>query len=452
MAYIGKSPDGTGVRSRFYFTATGGETSLSGTDNNNATLVFADGAYVDVYLNGVLLVAGTDYNTSTANTIAGLTALAANDIVEILVYDIFTVADTVSASSGGTFNGGVNVTGDLTVDTSTLVVDAANNRVGVGEASPDTTLHINSGATNTVMRVESTDGTADISFLDGNTTTGDNSIRIGCATDDLRFTTNTTERMRIDSSGRVGIGRTPTAYGSFQVLDVAGASGAIQKIIHTGSSVELQAYASSSLTAIGSATNHPLTFTTNDTERMRLSSGGKLGVGGVGIALNPTATITIEDTDAPLKMYRKTSTSNFSCIELRSNFGSTNRHVFNVAADGDVTNVNNSYGSLSDASLKENVSAASSQWDDIKAVQVKNYSMIADNVDAANRIGVIAQDLEASGMNGLVQDMEDGTKTVKYSVLYMKAVKALQEAIAKIETLETQRADLEARLTALENA
>ena len=68
MAYIGKSPDGTGVRSRFYFTATGGETSLSGTDDNNATLVFADGAYVDVYLNGILLVAGTDYNTSTANT------------------------------------------------------------------------------------------------------------------------------------------------------------------------------------------------------------------------------------------------------------------------------------------------------------------------------------------------------------------------------------------------
>jgi hypothetical protein len=99
MAYIGKSPTGTGIRQRYYFTATGSETSLSGTDDNNLTLSFSDGAYVDVYLNGVLLVAGTDYNTSTANTISGLSALAANDIAEIVVYDVFTVADTVSAKA-----------------------------------------------------------------------------------------------------------------------------------------------------------------------------------------------------------------------------------------------------------------------------------------------------------------------------------------------------------------
>ena len=107
MAYIGKSPTGTGIRQRYYFTATGSETSLSGTDDNNLTLSFTDGAYVDVSLNGVALVAGTDYNTSTANTISGLSALAANDVVEIIVYDVFTVADTVSASNGGTFSGNV---------------------------------------------------------------------------------------------------------------------------------------------------------------------------------------------------------------------------------------------------------------------------------------------------------------------------------------------------------
>jgi hypothetical protein len=62
-------------------------------------------------------------------------------------------------------------------------------------------------------------------------------------------------------------------------------------------------------------------------------------------------------------------------------------------------------------------------------------------------IGVIAQDLEASGMSGLVSPMDrgDGTmvKTVKYSVLYMKAIKALQEAMERIETLETKVATLE---------
>jgi len=115
MSYIGKSPS-QGVRQRYYFTATGGETSLSGADDNGKTLIFSDGEYIDVYLNGVLLVAGTDYATTTTNTISSLAALSASDIVEVVVYDIFSVADTVSASSGGTFNGGVTVNGTVTAD------------------------------------------------------------------------------------------------------------------------------------------------------------------------------------------------------------------------------------------------------------------------------------------------------------------------------------------------
>ena len=91
MAYIGKSPAGLGVRARYFYTATGGETSLSGADDNGRVLQFTDGEYVDVYLNGVLLVAGTDYGTGTANTISGLDALSAGNIVEIVAYDIFSL-------------------------------------------------------------------------------------------------------------------------------------------------------------------------------------------------------------------------------------------------------------------------------------------------------------------------------------------------------------------------
>ena len=72
MPYIGRSTDGFGVRNRFLYLASASDTSVSGADANGATLTFTDGAYVDVYLNGVLLKAGTDYNTNTANTIAGL--------------------------------------------------------------------------------------------------------------------------------------------------------------------------------------------------------------------------------------------------------------------------------------------------------------------------------------------------------------------------------------------
>jgi hypothetical protein len=69
----------------------------------------------------------------------------------------------------------------------------------------------------------------------------------------------------------------------------------------------------------------------------------------------------------------------------------------------------------------------------------------------------VAQEVEAAGMGGLVAlstntETQETHKSMKYSVLYMKAIKALQEAMTRIEALETQRADLEARLTALENA
>lgn len=113
MPYIGKSPQ-FGVRSRFYYTqSSAGGTSVSGTDDNGKTLKFNDGEFVDVMLNGVTLVAGTDYNTSTANTIAGLAALSNGDVVEVVVYDTFSVSDTVSAKDGGAFSGALALTGGV---------------------------------------------------------------------------------------------------------------------------------------------------------------------------------------------------------------------------------------------------------------------------------------------------------------------------------------------------
>jgi hypothetical protein len=126
-----------------------------------------------------------------------------------------------------------------------------------------------------------------------------------------------------------------------------------------------------------------------------------------------------------------------------------------IYSNGNIVNANNSYGAISDVKLKENIIDASSQWDDIKALTVRKYSMKSDELDAPNRLGVIAQELEAAGMGGLVNESADKdkdlndlgttTKSVNYSIIYMKAVKALQEAMDRIETLE-------AKVTALENA
>jgi len=130
MSYIGRSPQ-LGVRTRFYYTATGGETSLSGADDNGNTLVFSDGTYVDVLLNGITLVAGVDYNTSTTNTISGLAALTASDVAEIVVYDVFSVGDAVSKSNGGTFGGNINIDGTLGVTGNTTLDGTAVVKQGL---------------------------------------------------------------------------------------------------------------------------------------------------------------------------------------------------------------------------------------------------------------------------------------------------------------------------------
>ena len=136
-------------------------------------------------------------------------------------------------------------------------------------------------------------------------------------------------------------------------------------------------------------------------------------------------------------------------------FGSP--RTFQVLANGNVANTNNSYGSISDIKLKENIVDASSQWDDIKDIRVRNYNFIEGQTHT--QLGVVAQEIElvSPGLVSESPDLDaDGndlgtvTKSVSYSVLYMKAVKALQEAMTRIETLETQNASLEARLTALE--
>jgi len=139
--------------------------------------------------------------------------------------------------------------------------------------------------------------------------------------------------------------------------------------------------------------------------------------------------------------YITTSSAGQDIFVIRSDVGGTANANLIIEANGDVLNTNNSYGALSDERLKSNIVDASSQIDDIMAVQVRSYTL---DSTGDTHIGVVAQELESAGMSGLVKEDEEGMKSVKYSILYMKAIKALQEAVAKIESLEARVAVLEA--------
>jgi len=124
-----------------------------------------------------------------------------------------------------------------------------------------------------------------------------------------------------------------------------------------------------------------------------------------------------------------------------------------IHGDGDCENTNNNYSGISDVSLKENIVDASSQWNDIKAVKVRKFNFKSETgFSTDTRIGVVAQELESVSPNLVKEVRKDSDpkatdtstiKSVKYSILYMKGIKALQEAMTRIETLEAKVAALE---------
>ena len=117
-SYLGQAP-GLGEAERFIFTASGSETSVTADDNG--VLINYTVGQVSVYLNGVKLVMGTDFTATNGSTIAGLAALTAADVVEVIALSTFSPADTVPAT-GGTFSGNVIHSG-----TTTTTGDATHN-------------------------------------------------------------------------------------------------------------------------------------------------------------------------------------------------------------------------------------------------------------------------------------------------------------------------------------
>jgi hypothetical protein len=99
----------TSQLTRYRYVATGGETSISGTDADGKTLSYTVGLE-QVFLNGVNLVRGQDYTATNGTSVGSLTALVASDVVEVFAYVPFNIANALTVST-------VDAKGDLLVGT-----------------------------------------------------------------------------------------------------------------------------------------------------------------------------------------------------------------------------------------------------------------------------------------------------------------------------------------------
>jgi hypothetical protein len=354
-----------------------------------------------------------------------------------------------------------DATGGLAVDGTTLVVDATNDRVGIGTASPGVLLDV-AGTSRATFVTASTTGTQYAGFNSTNANGGY-----------LTFESSST---------------------------VHGDIGTAAQIVSGGANTDF---------AINARGSRNLVLGTNNTERARITSGGYLKASDDGTYNSTTGVyhelrgsgtapaLLVENTNAaPLGQqvnFVSASPNNTTAYFLACS-DSVNVRAY-IWSNGDLANTNGVYGTISDEKLKQDIVDANSQWDDVKAIRFRKYRFktdVAADADAPFLLGVVAQEIEQTCPNLVDEhpDMEqvevevevtktrpvlnadgepmrdeDGTalteeytetetrteqrptgtftKSVKSSILLMKAAVALQEAMTRIEALETRLAALE---------
>ena len=305
---------------------------------------------------------------------------------------------------------------------------------------------------------------------------------------DLLLGTNSTERMRIDSSGNVGIGESnpqselhiSSSFPTIRLQDNAyPATNHYSTIDGNGGSGFLTLSADDGNLAANSA----MVFKVDGSERMRITSGGFLKASNEAVYANIGATFyeMINGVAGSVALWMGHTSSNPYGLRINFSGGAPNNTTnyfinasdtsgtkFQVYSNGNVVNTNNSYGAISDIKLKENIVDATPKLDDLMQVKIRNYNLIGEET---KQLGVVAQELEEvfpalvsespdfeeqeapqldeNGQDVLDEngdvvmttekiDLGTTTKSVKYSVFVPMLIKAVQELKAEIETLKSQ--------------
>ena len=429
MPYIGVSPQ-FGVRRKHTYTATAGQTSFSGAGSEGATLSYTDSNFVDVYQNGVKL-GDADYTSTSGTAIVLVQGASVDDLVEIIVFDAFSAADTVSKADGGTFDGNITMAGTLDVsgaftsqgiddnaDATAITIDSSE-RVGVGDTAPLQPLHVKN-STFAYIRAETSASTkTGIDFGQHQDGSGHINLRDSGA---IKISTGDTERMRIHSSGFLRASPDSTVTNSRLSATTA-------HVFH-------------------SHTDGSIMFFLENTQA-----------------------------DPYGMMFDFSQASPDDNTNFFMKFEDSTAERAHIYTDGDMRNHDGTFSQYSDIRIKQNITDANSQWDDIKAIRFINYKAKDDvrqyGEDKAKiQLGVIAQEMEKISPKlikeyspskadvksssefgtlyeegddipddktvGDVKEVKDKVKGIAYSILYMKAVKALQEAMTRIETLEAE--------------
>jgi len=438
----------------YEYTATSGQTTFSGADDNAATLSYtADN--LQVVMNGIVLDP-SDFTATNGTSVVLASGAAANDLVNIYAFQSFTVADTVSASAGGTFSANVTITGDLTVDTNTLYVDSTNNEVGIGTLTPGGSLEVYKAGTSEVLIGTDNGGTAQLSLYESDDGTKEGLLKYDGTNNRIHLATSGAPNALVipRDSGNLLHQRTSNTISGTSVnkMTLGDGTGQYGVIVDVGSGSGYYGFARGGTYNSRiryDYTSNFMALDVNGAERMRIDSDGHVHIANTSHVINVNEIFSItgktgmeHSGSAPLHIMRLSDSG------VAVNFG-------NQGIDGvgniSVGTSSTSYNTSSDHRLKENVADMTGAIDRVKQLAPKRFNFIIDPDDTTvdGFLAHEAQTVVPEAVTGTHNEVDDDGNAVMQGIDQSKLVPlltgALQEAIAKIETLE-------AKVTALENA
>lgn len=358
-----------------------------------------------------------------------------------------------SAGSADQFLKNSGIAGEL--EYSSMVETSTGVGIGTSNLNTNTVLSVHKGdSSESQMRfTNSTTGEA-----------GNNGFLVGIDSSEggrlfvqennyLRFGTNNTEVARLDSSGRLLLGTTTEGYSVADNITIEdSADGGIT--IRTGTTNTGSIYFSDATSGGGeydgyieySQNSRFMRFGTAQSERMRITSGGTLLLNGA--TSNPTGATT--------SLYTDSANNAAEGITIKSPATSGNRFMigfYNNANSkvGDIVynGTSTAYNTTSDYRLKENVVAVTDGITRIKQLNPSRFNFIGNTgttVDGflAHEVQSVVSEAVTGDHNGVDDSGNPVYQSIDQSKLVPLLTAALQEAIAKIETLETKVAALEA--------